>query len=228
MEIQSDLHIHTTLSSCCADPAQTPENILSLLSGRGFRKIAFTDHLWENPAVPPSPWYAAQGSARILRMADSARKAAKEHSMTLLIGCETDMCAPGKFGITPQIREKFDFVQMASDHFHMREFVEQPEEEDFPEDLPSACSSVPGSAAGDKQADSAESSPALRGKTTVELSPLVRPGAIASGSVKFGSGASADWFLDQQGRLGLEKAKGQPDRQDIQEFQIELQKALGV
>ena len=52
MEIQSDLHIHTTLSSCCADPAQTPENILSLLSGRGFRKIAFTDHLWENPAVP--------------------------------------------------------------------------------------------------------------------------------------------------------------------------------
>ena len=128
MQILSDLHIHTTLSSCCADPAQTPENILSLLSGRGFRKIAFTDHLWENPSVPPSPWYATQGSARILRMADSARKAAKEHSMTLLIACETDMCAPGKFGITPQIREKFDFVQMASDHFHMREFVEQPEE----------------------------------------------------------------------------------------------------
>ena len=99
------------------------------------------------------------------------------------------------------------------------------EEEDFPEDKAAAANTA--SAAG-MQADSAKSSPALRGKTTVELSPLVRPGAIASGSVKFGSGASAEWFLDQQGRLGLEKAKGQPDRQDIQEFQIELQKALGV
>lgn len=69
--------------------------------------------------------------------------------------------------------------------------------------------------------------PALRGKTTVEVSPIMRPGAVASGSVKFGSGATADWFLDQQGRLGLEKANGQPDQQDIQEFQKELQKAFG-
>ncbi len=63
-----------------------------------------------------------------------------------------------------------------------------------------------------------------RGATVVELSKLVKPGALACGSVKFGSGASAEWFLDQLGRLGLDKAKGKPDQQDIKEFQTELQK----
>lgn len=64
----------------------------------------------------------------------------------------------------------------------------------------------------------------VRGKTTVELSKLVKPGTVANGSVKFGSGASADWYLDQMGRLGLANATGKPDETDIMEFQQELQK----
>lgn len=70
---------------------------------------------------------------------------------------------------------------------------------------------------------------ALRGKTTVEVSKLVRPGAAVSGTVKFGSGASGEWYLDQFGRLGFipDEGSGQPDQQDIQEFQVEVQKALG-
>ena len=64
----------------------------------------------------------------------------------------------------------------------------------------------------------------VRGKTTVELSKLVKPGTVANGSVKFGSGATADWFLDQMGRLALSNAVGKPDETDIAEFQQELQK----
>ena len=69
----------------------------------------------------------------------------------------------------------------------------------------------------------------LRGKTTVEVSKVVRPGAAMSGNVTFGSGASGEWYLDQYGRLGLSLAEGssKPDQQDVQEFQVELQKALG-
>ena len=68
---------------------------------------------------------------------------------------------------------------------------------------------------------------APRGKTVVELSKIARPGAAASGTVKFGSGVTAEWIIDQMGRLGLDKASGQPDRQDIREFQMELQKLFG-
>ena len=64
------------------------------------------------------------------------------------------------------------------------------------------------------------------GKTIVEISKLTRPGAIANGSVKFASGAKADWILDQYGRLGLDKPEGEPTQEDIKEFQTELQKLV--
>lgn len=65
------------------------------------------------------------------------------------------------------------------------------------------------------------------GAIQVELSPLQRPGALASGSVKFPSGCSADWILDQRGRLGLDNSKGgKPTPEDIQAFQGELQRLL--
>jgi len=65
---------------------------------------------------------------------------------------------------------------------------------------------------------------APRGKTVVELSKIARPGAAASGSVTFGSGVTAEWLIDQFGRLSLDNPSGKPDQQDIKEFQIELQK----
>ena len=71
----------------------------------------------------------------------------------------------------------------------------------------------------------AQGAPAApRGKTTVELSKIARPGTAASGTVTFGSGVTAEWVVDQFGRLGLDKASGKPDQQDIREFQMELQK----
>ena len=41
------------------------------------------------------------------------------------------------------------------------------------------------------------------GKTVVNVSKVVRPGAVMSGDVKFKSGATAEWTLDPLGRLGL-------------------------
>lgn len=69
-----------------------------------------------------------------------------------------------------------------------------------------------------------DAAPAQAGKTTVELSPIAKPGTVANGSVKFGSGVTADWYLDQTGRLGLTNNTGKPTETDIMEFQEELQK----
>ncbi len=66
-----------------------------------------------------------------------------------------------------------------------------------------------------------------RGKTTVTISPIQRPGCVASGSVTFGSGVTGTWALDQLGRLMFEDISGRPDKQDVAEFQMELQKAFG-
>jgi hypothetical protein len=70
--------------------------------------------------------------------------------------------------------------------------------------------------------------PAAPGKVSVTVDQLARPGALVSGKVKFSDGKSAEWVLDQAGRLGLVPTeKGyKPPAADVQEFQIALQQEL--
>ena len=74
--------------------------------------------------------------------------------------------------------------------------------------------------------DGGDAAPAQRGRTSVTVDQLQRPGFLATGTVTFGSGASGNWCLDQMGRVMFEKLNGKPDRMDIQEFQMELQRVF--
>jgi len=66
------------------------------------------------------------------------------------------------------------------------------------------------------------------GNVSVSVDQLTRPGAMVSGKVTFSDGKTADWFLDQTGRLGLAPAdKGyKPSQVDLEDFQMALQKEL--
>jgi len=66
------------------------------------------------------------------------------------------------------------------------------------------------------------------GKVRITLDQITRAGAMISGKVKFSDDKSADWYLDQMGRLGLAPAeKGyKPSPADLQDFQIALQAEL--
>ena len=80
-----------------------------------------------------------------------------------------------------------------------------------------------------EEAPAAAEAPAesAAGQTVVEVSKLMRPGTALSGTVKFASGSTADWYIDQTGRLGLENLVGEkPTQEDIQQFQVELEKAV--
>ena len=94
-----------------------------------------------------------------------------------------------------------------------------------------AEAAAPGPEAADAVSGTAEA-PAGQGSTVVELSKIARPGMMLSGTVKFASGSTADWYVDQMGRLGLENLKGEkPTPEDVEAFQIELEnvarKAMG-
>ncbi len=75
----------------------------------------------------------------------------------------------------------------------------------------------------EKKEPEAPKTGAADGKTVVESSKILRPGTLAGGTVKFGSGATAEWFIDQTGRPGLDNVGGEPTQQDIMDFQKELQ-----
>ena len=66
------------------------------------------------------------------------------------------------------------------------------------------------------------------GKVSVTVDQLTRPGALVSGKVKFSDGASADWYLDQTGRLGVvpQQQGYKPSALDVQEFQMALEREM--
>ncbi len=63
---------------------------------------------------------------------------------------------------------------------------------------------------------------------TVEVDALTIPGTFASGAVTFSDGTKAKWYLDQQGRLGLDDVPPgyRPSPGDAALFQARLVEAL--
>ena len=70
--------------------------------------------------------------------------------------------------------------------------------------------------------------PASGGKVSVSVDQITKPGAIVSGKVTFSDAQTADWYLDQTGRLGVvPKQPGyKPSQADVQQFQLALQQEV--
>ena len=79
-----------------------------------------------------------------------------------------------------------------------------------------------------RQKTGAPEEPAAGGGVSVSVDHLARPGAVVSGKVTFSDGQSADWYLDQTGRLGLvAKTPGyRPPAADVPQFQAALDAEL--
>jgi hypothetical protein len=65
-------------------------------------------------------------------------------------------------------------------------------------------------------------------KVSVTVDQITRPGAIVSGKVTFSDAQTAEWYLDQSGRLGVvPKQQGyKPSAADVQDFQLALQQEM--
>jgi hypothetical protein len=73
-----------------------------------------------------------------------------------------------------------------------------------------------------------EALPPVGGKVSVSVDQITKPGALVSGKVNFSDGQTAEWYLDQTGRLGVvPKSPGyKPSPADVQDFQLALQREV--
>ena len=94
--------------------------------------------------------------------------------------------------------------------------------------LPAATASPENVVPGPEAEAVEDSSLPAAGKVSVTVDQLTRPGALVSGKVKFSDGASADWYLDQTGRLGVvpQQQGYKPSALDVQEFQMALEREM--
>jgi hypothetical protein len=70
--------------------------------------------------------------------------------------------------------------------------------------------------------------PATGGGVSVSVDKIARPGTVVSGKVIFSDGQTAEWYLDQTGRLGVVPAQQgyKPSAADVQDFQLALQQEV--
>ncbi len=103
-----------------------------------------------------------------------------------------------------------------------------PEPEPEPESEPSAAQGQ--DLAVDAQGNGDEEVPADQAEATgvsIEVDKVMRPGALASGSVTFPDGVTMEWQLDQFGRLAITPKEGyQPSEENLMAFQQQLQGEL--
>lgn len=66
------------------------------------------------------------------------------------------------------------------------------------------------------------------GSLAVTVDTVTQPGMAVSGKVTFSDGKKALWYVDQYGRPGLvpEEKGYRPSREDLQEFQVALDREL--
>lgn len=110
-----DLHIHSGLSSCSSDPAQTPQRILQYAHEEGLSTVCLTDHYWDSAVPDTSKWYAPQNFEHI----SLSRPLPTDPHVRFLFGCETEMRADHTLGIPKERFADFDFVIIPTTHLHM-------------------------------------------------------------------------------------------------------------
>lgn len=128
--IDHDLHLHSTLSKCCHDPAMTPEKILAWAEKQGYRTLCLTNHLWDGDVPGASAWYASQDIPHLRE----ALPLPQGENLRFCFGCEAEYCGGDKLSLRPEHFDGFDFVAIAVNHMHMKGLT-RPEDVDTAEKM---------------------------------------------------------------------------------------------
>lgn len=118
-QIDHDFHIHSYLSECSSDPAESPAAILAYARENGMRHVVLTDHFWDESVPGASNWYKPQNYPHIAQ----ALPLPQAPGTTFHFGCETDMDRFCTVGLSRANMDRFDFIVIPTTHLHMRDLT---------------------------------------------------------------------------------------------------------
>ena len=124
-----DFHFHSTISPCCHDEEQIPENILKAAKENGLKKICLTNHLWDEDVKSHLEWHPKQRFSCL----SSVLPLPQDDEVEFLFGAEADMDYDYTVGVSPERYDVFDFIVIPTTHLHLpgytvRERPQTPEE----------------------------------------------------------------------------------------------------
>lgn len=113
--VDHDFHIHSTISPCCHDPLQTPDEILKYAVKNNLSKICLTNHLWDENVYSEAQWQEKQ----TYKFVSSVLPLPESVSVRFCFGAETDMDYNFVLGIGDDRFDEFDFVVIPTTHLHL-------------------------------------------------------------------------------------------------------------
>lgn len=113
--VDHDYHIHTTVSPCCSDSLQTPQNILNYAIENQLKEIAITDHFWDLDLDADPGWWKMLPYDKLA----SILPLKQDDRCKVYFACECDMNKDYQVGIAPDKYDKFQFIIVSTTHFHM-------------------------------------------------------------------------------------------------------------
>ena len=109
-----DLHIHSKISVCSNHPEQTAERILQYALDNGLKKIAVTDHFWDDSIPCGSSWYHKQNYDWVSKILPLP----KSDKVKFLFGAETEMDKELTIGLGKAYYDKFEFIVVPTTHLN--------------------------------------------------------------------------------------------------------------
>lgn len=121
--VDHDLHIHSYLSTCSGNPAQTASAILDYAIKNGLKNICITDHCWGSTKPNKMDFYngnyiTAQDIAHVSQILPLPQA----EGVNFYFGCETDIDDELNIGVVKSDFDIFSFVVIATTHMHMFPF----------------------------------------------------------------------------------------------------------
>ena len=114
-KIDHDLHIHTHLSPCDGNPAQTPSYILEYAKKEGLHTMCITDHFWDEKVAGALKWYQKQTYEHICK----AKPLPESENVRMWFGAETELIEDLTLGISKERLDEMDFLVIPTTHMHM-------------------------------------------------------------------------------------------------------------
>lgn len=124
--------------------------------------------------------------------------------------------------VQKRLKDEFQITMTYMDvHFLVDDLKLQIKEEE-----PNQSEAVERLAAAKQEGEMQREGAPPKGGVSVTMDRITKPHALASGKVTFSDGETAEWMLDQTGRLGLVPATQgyRPSQADVLAFQDELQR----
>ena len=122
--VDHDLHSHSYISPCSRDDRQTKQAIYAYALASGYKLMALTDHGWDTKVDDKGAVGWVGNNMDRLR---ENLPLPQSKYCRFLMGCEIDMNRHGVFGLSPEERDRFEFIIASTSHLNLRHFTIDPE-----------------------------------------------------------------------------------------------------